>query len=551
MNVTSKRFTALGIALKLPDWTHTLQFRLILGFAASLAVCLFAVSVWTTVNTRVAIQKYGDRVERFQEDRARRLLQEVYDYDQDLSHLQDSVQQVAHLFSQRVAVVDDEGFVVADSHVLPIDTDGKFQKESDRFDKKSDLRFVPLRLGTNLSGKVIFTEPGEMQRQTIKVWLDIEPQRFLRRSESQRKPTTGHDATVIIVDDREARDEIFGERSDEDPDGPIALSVKAVNELSVEPQLSALQDEFQRSLIVSGIAGGITGILIIAFFTRRAFAPMRDLTETAERLGKGELDQRVRSDHRGEIGQLAASFNTMATELEDAETRRRRLTADIAHELRTPLTNIRGYLEAVKDGVVEPDDQTIGTLHQETLHLSALVDDLRLLAVADAGALKLEMLPDRVETVVESVSQAFKARSMESDVEMKFEIAEGLPLVDIDRTRMTQIIQNLVENAIHHSPTSGEIVVRVDKSIEGDEVTISVTDTGDGIPKDDIEHIFEQFYRVDTSRARATGGTGLGLTIVKRLVDAHRGQIKVTSKPGTGSTFTVTFPASQTSDAHD
>ncbi len=551
MNVTSKRFTALGIALKLPDWTHTLQFRLILGFAASLAVCLFAVSVWTTVNTRVAIQKYGDRVERFQEDRARRLLQEVYDYDQDLSHLQDSVQQVAHLFSQRVAVVDDEGFVVADSHVLPIDTDGKFQKESDRFDKKSDLRFVPLRLGTNLSGKVIFTEPGEMQRQTIKVWLDIEPQRFLRRSESQRKPATGHDATVIIVDDREARDEIFGERSDEDPDGPIALLDKAVNELSIEPQLSALQDEFQRSLIVSGIAGGITGILIIAFFTRRAFAPMRDLTETAERLGKGELDQRVRSDHRGEIGQLATSFNTMATELEDAETRRRRLTADIAHELRTPLTNIRGYLEAVKDGVVEPDDQTIGTLHQETLHLSALVDDLRLLAVADAGALKLEMLPDRVETVVESVSQAFKARSMESDVEMKFEIAEGLPLVDIDRTRMTQIIQNLVENAIHHSPTSGEIVVRVDKSIEGDEVTISVTDTGDGIPKDDIEHIFDQFYRVDTSRARATGGTGLGLTIVKRLVDAHRGQIKVTSKPGTGSTFTVTLPASQTSDAHD
>ena len=551
MNVTSKRFTALGIALKLPDLTHTLQFRLILGFAASLAVCLFAVSVWTTVNTRVAIQKYGDRVQRFQEDRARRLLQEVYDYDQDLSHLQDSVQQVAHLFSQRVAVVDDEGFVVADSHVLPIDTDGKFQKESDRFDKKSDLRFVPLRLGTNLSGKVIFTEPGEMQRQTIKVWLDIEPQRFLRRSESQRKPATGHDATVIIVDDREARDEIFGERSDEDPDGPIALLDQEVNELSVEPQLSALQDEFQRSLIVSGIAGGITGILIIAFFTRRAFAPMRDLTETAERLGKGELDQRVRSDHRGEIGQLATSFNTMATELEDAETRRRRLTADIAHELRTPLTNIRGYLEAVKDGVVEPDDQTIGTLHQETLHLSALVDDLRLLAVADAGALKLEMLPDRVETVVESVSQAFKARSMESDVQMKFEIAEGLPLVDIDRTRMTQIIQNLVENAIHHSPTNGEIVVRVDKSTAGDEVTIRVTDNGGGIPEDDIEHIFDQFYRVDTSRARATGGAGLGLTIVKRLVDAHRGQIKVTSKPGNGSTFTVTLPASQTSDAHE
>ena len=543
---------ALGIALKLPDWTHTLQFRLILGFAASLAVCLFAVSVWTTVNTRVAIQKYGDRVERFQEDRARRLLQEVYDYDQDLSHLQDSVQQVAHLFSQRVAVVDDKGFVVADSHVFPIVTDGRFEKESDRFKKHAALRVVPLRLGKDLSGKVIFVEPGNEKRPAFKVWLDVEaPLKFSRRFENERQSVTLRESNVVVVDEPPPDVEIIVRHEDDDAEKSIALLDEAVNELSVEPQLSALQDEFQRSLIVSGIAGGITGILIIAFFTRRAFAPMRELTETAERLGKGELDQRVRSDHRGEIGQLATSFNTMATELEAAETRRRRMTADIAHELRTPLTNIRGYLEAVKDGVVEPDDQTIGTLHQETLHLSALVDDLRLLAVADAGALKLEMLPDRVETVVESVSQAFKARSMESDVEMKFEIAEGLPLVDIDRTRMTQIIQNLVENAIHHSPTSGEIVVRVDKSIEGDEVTISVTDTGDGIPKDDIEHIFDQFYRVDTSRARATGAAGLGLTIVKRLVDAHRGQINVTSKPGTGSTFTVTLPASQTSDAHD
>ena len=542
----------MGIALKLPDWTHTLQFRLILGFAASLAVCLFAVSVWTTVDTRVAIQHYGDRVERFQEDRARRLLQEVYDYDQDLSHLQDSVQQVAHLFSQRVAVVDDKGFVVADSHVFPIDPDGRFEKESDRFKKQAALRVVPLRLGKDLSGKVIFVEPGSEKRPGFKVWLDVEaPLKFSRRFENERQSVARRGSNVVVVDEPPPDVETIVRHEDDDAEKSIALLDEAVNELSIEPQLSALQEEFQRSLIVSGIAGGVAGILIIAFFTRRAFAPMRDLTETAERLGKGELDQRVRSDHRGEIGQLATSFNTMATELEDAETRRRRLTADIAHELRTPLTNIRGYLEAVKDGVVEPDDQTIGTLHQETLHLSALVDDLRLLAVADAGALKLEMLPDRVETVVESVSQAFKARSMESDVEMKFEIAEGLPLVDIDRTRMTQIIQNLVENAIHHSPTSGEMVVRVDKSTAGDEVTIRVTDNGDGIPEDDIEHIFDQFYRVDTSRARVTGGAGLGLTIVKRLVDAHRGQIKVTSKPGTGSTFTVTLPASQTSDAHD
>ena len=228
--------------------------------------------------------------------------------------------------------------------------------------------------------------------------------------------------------------------------------------------------------MVSGVTGGIAGILIIAFFTRRAFAPMRELTETAERLGKGELDQRVSQNHGGEIGQLASAFNTMASELETAETRRRRLTADIAHELRTPLTNIRGYLEAVKDGVVEPDTDTIDTLHKETLHLSRLIEDLRLLAISDAGALKLEMFPDRVETIVESVVQASKPRSVDAGVELVSIIAEELPLVKIDRTRITQVIQNLVENAIQHSPRDSQVAVRVDQIEETRDVQISVSD---------------------------------------------------------------------------
>ena len=533
--------------MKLPEWTHTLQFRLVLGFAASLAVCLFAVSVWATINTHVAIERYGDRVERFQEERARRLLEEVYGYEYNLVDLQVSVQQVAHLFSQRVAVVDDEGFVVADSHVFPTDTDGKFQKESDRFKKPTTFRTVPLRLGSGVVGKVIFTDYDKDKNSSTKFWVDFElPKRHERRSGTEDDLLSVHESKVIILDQPHPPVQIFAERAEFDSEDPLGLFDDAVSDLSVEPQLSALEQEFQRSLLFSGVAGGIAGILIIAFFTRSAFAPMRELTETAERLGRGELDRRVSTKHRGEIGQLATSFNTMASELEAAETRRRRLTADIAHELRTPLTNIRGYLEAVKDGVVEADDQTIGTLHRETLHLSTLVDDLRLLAVADAGALKLETFPDRVETVVESVVEAFKPKAIESDVQLRCEIAQGLPLVDIDRTRVTQVVQNLVENAIHHSPTDAEISIAVDQAQDGETVTISVSNDGEGIPKEDIEHIFDQFYRVDTSRTRATGGAGLGLTIVKRLVEAHGGTVTVASGNDQGATFTVQLPISDT-----
>ena len=537
--------------MKLREWTHTLQFRLVIGFAASLAVCLFAVSVWATVNTRVAIERYGERVDRFQEDRARALLQDIYDFNQDLTHLQDSVQQIALLFSQRVAVVDDKGFVVADSHFFPIDPEGKLEKETDRFRKNSGLRTVPLRLGKELSGKVIFAESETDNRPAFRVWLDVAPPpRFRSLFESERR-AFGNLVSPDLTPVGPSTDvEIFVHEVDV-AKGSAAFLDEVVDGLSIEPPLSALQDEFQKSLMVSGITGGVAGILIIAFFTRRAFAPMRELTETAERLGKGELDQRVSQNHGGEIGQLASAFNTMASELETAETRRRRLTADIAHELRTPLTNIRGYLEAVKDGVVEPDADTIDTLHNETLHLSTLVEDLRLLAIADAGALKLEMFPDRIETIVESVVQASKPRSMDVGVELVSDIADELPLVEIDRTRMIQVVQNLIENAIQHSPPNSQVTLRVDQIEETRSVQISVSDQGDGISEADIGLLFDQFYRVDTSRTRSTGGAGLGLTIVKRLVEAHGGSISVTSEIGDGSTFVVELPGYRPANGED
>ncbi len=318
----------------------------------------------------------------------------------------------------------------------------------------------------------------------------------------------------------------------------FADALKDMTIPTAEPTLSSLHDTLRKSLTVSGIAGGLASVLFIFFSTRKAFEPVRELSHDAERLGKGELDQRVQSIHRGEIGSLANTFNTMASDLQAAETRRRRVTADIAHELRTPLSNIRGYLEAIKDGVMDPDSQTVVILHRETIHLSALVDDLRFIAVADAGALNLDKEPDRIEAIVESVVKDFGPRAIEADLLLDCSVEPGLPLIDIDRTRMTQVIESLLANAIDHSFSGGKITVRAwhHEDIEG--VNISVTDEGTGISAENIDQIFKQFYRVDSSRTRATGGAGLGLTIAKRLVDAHGGEIKVASIVNSGSTFT-------------
>ncbi|MCY4475075.1 MAG: HAMP domain-containing sensor histidine kinase [Chloroflexi bacterium] len=536
--------------MKLPEWTHSIQFRLVLGFAALLATCLFAVSVWATYSTRIAIREYGQNVERFEEEKARKLLQEIFVYNADLAQLQNSVQQIGRFMELRVAVVDPQGFVVADSHEFPTNFEGKYQKQDERFDKKFALRTMPITLGNEFTGKVIFSEQGRKNRFPLRFRLGAEDQP-LPYPKDESQPIKLPESNSVVLDKSKlfaetlAVQDHFEARSDDAADAVVLIS-DAVDELSVEPQLSALQNEFQKSLLISGIAAGIAGILIIAFFTRRAFAPMQDLTVAAGRLGRGELDQRVQTSHRGEIGQLATTFNAMAYELESAETRRRRLTADIAHELRTPLTNIRGYLEAIKDGVVEPEDQTIETLHQETLHLSRLVEDVRILAVADAGALKLNMHADRVETVVQNVVRAFKPRAIESGVQIVCEIPEVVPLVDIDRTRMTQVVHNLVENAIAHSPPGAEVGVRICVTDDANHVRISITDQGDGIPDDEIDRIFDQFYRVDVSRARSTGGAGLGLTIAKRLVEAHDGHINADSAPNQGSTFTITLPTSQT-----
>jgi signal transduction histidine kinase len=292
-------------------------------------------------------------------------------------------------------------------------------------------------------------------------------------------------------------------------------------------------------LIAIGIA-----ILLTFFLSRRILAPVKAITSAARQFGKGDFSQRVDPHVKGEVGELAHSFNNMAENLENNEQLRRNMVADIAHELRTPLSNLNGYLEAIRDGVVKPEESTINTLSEEASSLSRLVDDLQELSLADAGELKLIIQPEDVPELIKETVAALQTKATAKNIKLSAEIPDDIPKAAIDSHRVKQVLHNLTENAVAHTGKKGRVTISVRH--DDNQVYISVADTGEGIPEEDMPFIFERFYRVDKSRTRATGGSGLGLTIVKRLVEAHGGTIEVESEAGKGSTFTFSLPVVKT-----
>jgi signal transduction histidine kinase len=291
-------------------------------------------------------------------------------------------------------------------------------------------------------------------------------------------------------------------------------------------------------LIAGGIALAITLIL-----SQRILSPIKALTQAARGLGEGDLSQRVRVKDKSEVGELAQAFNSMASNLERAEQLQRNMVADVAHELRTPLSNLRGYLEAVRDGLIKPDADTIRSLDEEALLLSRLVDDLQELSLAEAGKLKLVCQAEDISELINQAIAAVRAQAEAKGVSVTTDLPGELPSVNIDSHQVSQVLRNLLDNAVVHTAKGGSITVTAEQ--QGKWVEVAVTDTGEGIPAEDLPHIFERFYRVDKSRTRATGGSGLGLTIAKRLVEAHGGQIEAQSELGKGSRFTFTIPVSE------
>jgi len=328
------------------------------------------------------------------------------------------------------------------------------------------------------------------------------------------------------------------------PPGPPD-SQNRVATLYIDPQDSSvlaiyLSSAINRFLIWGALLAIGIALVVTWFISRTILSPIRILTNTAKKLGKGDFSQRVHIKSRDEVGALAETFNSMASNLERNEKLRRNMVADVAHELRTPLSNVSGYLEAIRDGVVKPDTTTIISLSEEVDLLSRLVEDLQELALSDAGELKLIQQPADLSQLIEQSVLAVQTKVMEKNIEISFTVPENFPILNIDYHRISQVLRNLLANAIRHTPSGGKITVSVTR--EDNLAKIAVTDTGEGIPAEDLSNMFERFYRVDKSRARSGGGSGLGLTIAKRMVEAHGGTIRVQSELGKGSCFTFTLP---------
>lgn len=313
-----------------------------------------------------------------------------------------------------------------------------------------------------------------------------------------------------------------------------------------EVNKAAMQIAFNsigRFFIWGGLIAVVVALILTFILSRRILSPVKALTEASKKLGKGDFSQRVTVDDKGEVGVLAESFNAMASDLERNEQLRRNMVADVAHELRTPLSNLNGYLEAIRDRVIKADTETIRSLSEEGATLSGLVNDLQELSLADAGELKLNYQSVDIAKLVKETVTAAKTRAKAKNIKLSAELPGNLPRVNIDPQRIRQVLNNLLANAIEHTLNKGTITITAHG--KANEITISVTDTGEGISAEDLPNIFERFYRVDKSRARSTGGSGLGLTIAKRLVEAHGGRIWAESEPGKGSAFSFTLPVSR------
>ncbi len=306
----------------------------------------------------------------------------------------------------------------------------------------------------------------------------------------------------------------------------------------LDPQDASFSSEIFNSLILAGTLSLIIGATLSYLVSRRLVSPLRSLTEAAYRIGAGNLDERVASKTTDEVGWLAKAFNSMADNLKRQERLRKQFTADVAHELRTPLTSIRSYIEAFQDGVLPADPENLASINEEIGRLVGLVGDLTELNVADMGALAISPHPIDLKIVIDKVVHHLYPAIQDKGLNISTKTLSAEVLGD--EHLLTRLLYNLIDNSCKYTEPGGLINVELDSL--RDTVQVKIQDTGIGIPKSAIPLIFERFYREDQSRTRETGGSGIGLALVKQIVLLHQGTITVESEVGHGSIFTVTLP---------
>ena len=300
--------------------------------------------------------------------------------------------------------------------------------------------------------------------------------------------------------------------------------------------------ELGKTLFTTAALAAIGGILFGILMSRTLTAPLNNLVNAARSIGARDLSQRVEEKGSDEMIAVARAFNDMASDLEEGEQLRRNLLADVAHELRTPLTVVQGNLRAILDEVYPLDQSEMARLYEQTRLLSRLVNDLHELAQAEAKQLPLNRETTDIAHLVSIVSDTFRPSAEAKGITLYREIAPDTPSIAVDAARLTQILQNLLANALRHTSEGGSITLQT--KLDGDSLNLTVADTGEGISPEHLPHVFDRFYRADQARTRDRGGAGLGLAIVRALVEAHSGSISVDSSgvPGQGSRFTILLP---------
>lgn len=315
---------------------------------------------------------------------------------------------------------------------------------------------------------------------------------------------------------------------------------------ATEPAPSVNQQEhFQavvdQGLLISAFAALAAAVVVSLFVSRRIVEPLQELSFTSQRLARGHYHERtsIRSDD--ELADLSQSINQLAEALEQTEQRRLALLADVAHELRTPLTTIEGYMEGLIDGVIAPEDHIFTMIQHEAARLKWLIEEMALLSRAEAGQLRVMPRPIMLINTIRHVAAQFQPQFNAKGVHLTITIQPDLPAIVADPDRLEQIMINLLSNALRYTPAGGAVTLAA--AAHDFFVQISVRDTGLGITSEHLPHIFERFYRVDKSRARQSGGTGIGLTITRHLVYAQGGEIWAESAgAGQGTSFYVTLP---------
>lgn len=297
----------------------------------------------------------------------------------------------------------------------------------------------------------------------------------------------------------------------------------------------------------AAIAALIAALLASYFISRQVVRPMLGMMGLSHRIAEGEYEERLslpggqKADQIDELGQLALSFNQMADKLEKTETMRRELIGDVTHELRTPLTAVKGYLEGLMDGVLPADPETYQQIYLEIDRLQRLVSDLQELSRVEAGAFQLHLTPVSPASLIDRIQNTLGRQFEDKNINLEIGVEPNLPDIIVDKDRIIQVLTNLVGNALQYTPRGGKVSLQVRR--EKSAALFTVKDSGIGISTEQLQYVFNRFYRTDKSRARASGGSGIGLTIAKALVQAHQGKIWAGSDgEGKGSTFSFLIP---------